>query len=51
MFSDSDARQLISSIQSATLSDREIQSLIDALLNRQSGTEQSVSIESWNKVK
>lgn len=45
-----DARQLITSIQNAALNDREIQTLIETLLNRQSGAEQSSSIESWNKV-
>ena len=47
---DTDVRQIVSSIQSAALNDGEIQTLIDLLLNRQSGADQSQSIESWNKV-
>ena len=47
---DTDVRQIVSSIQSAALNDGEIQTLIDLLLNRQSGADQSPSIESWNKV-
>ncbi|XP_063429066.1 ribosome-binding protein 1-like isoform X10 [Mytilus trossulus] len=46
---ENDVRQLVSSIQSASLNDGEIQKLIEILLNRQSGTEQSTTIESWNK--
>ena len=46
---DTDVRQIVSSIQSAALNDGEIQTLIDLLLNRQSGADQSPSIESWNK--
>ena len=46
---DTDVRQIVSSIQSAALNDGEIQTLIDLLLNRQSGADQSQSIESWNK--
>lgn len=50
-FVENDVRQIVSSIQSASLNDGEIQKLIEILLNRQSGTEQSATIESWNKVK
>ncbi|XP_071164230.1 ribosome-binding protein 1-like isoform X12 [Mytilus edulis] len=46
---ENDVRQIVSSIQSASLNDGEIQKLIEILLNRQSGTEQSATIESWNK--
>ncbi|XP_052105331.1 kinectin-like isoform X7 [Mytilus californianus] len=46
---ENDVRQIVSSIQSASLNDGEIQKLIDILLNRQSGTDQSTTIESWNK--
>ncbi|XP_076097717.1 uncharacterized protein LOC143067947 isoform X3 [Mytilus galloprovincialis] len=46
---ENDVRQIVSSIQSASLNDGEIQKLIEILLNRQSGTEQSTTIESWNK--
>jgi hypothetical protein len=38
---DTDVRQIVSSIQSAALNDGEIQTLIDLLLNRQSGADQS----------